>query len=141
MSDNLSDRQRREQGMAVRRAVLGDDHVERAVACTSEFTESFQDFITRTAWGDIWSRPGLDRQARSMITLTALLALGHHEELAMHVRAALRNGMTREEIGETFLHAAIYAGVPAANSAFATAQQVFADVDAGIPGAEEEPGS
>jgi 4-carboxymuconolactone decarboxylase len=138
VSDNLSDRQRHEQGMAVRREVLGDDHVERAVARTSEFTESFQDFITRTAWGDIWSRPGLDRQARSMITLTALLALGHYEELAMHVRAALRNGMTREEISETFLHAAIYAGVPAANSAFTTAQRVFADVDAEISGADEE---
>ncbi len=138
MTDNLSDRQRREQGMAVRRAVLGDNHVQRAVARTSEFTEPFQDFITRTAWGDIWSRPGLDRHARSMITLTALLALGHDEELAMHVRAALRNGMTREEIGETFLHAAIYAGVPAANSAFATAQRVFADVDAEVSGSDEE---
>ena len=138
MSDNLSDRQRHEQGMAVRRAVLGDDHVQRAVARTSEFAEPFQDFITRTAWGDIWSRPGLDRHARSMITLTALLALGHDEELAMHVHAALRNGMTREEIGETFLHAAIYAGVPAANSAFATAQRVFADVDAEISRADQE---
>lgn len=139
MSDDLSDRQRLEQGMAVRRAVLGDDHVELAAARTSKFTESFQDFITRTAWGDIWSRPGLDGQARSMITLTALLTLGHDEELALHVRAALRNGMTREEIGETFLHAAIYA-VPAANSAFATAQRVFA-VDAEIPAADEEPSS
>ena len=141
MSDNLSDRRRHEQGMAIRRAVLGDDHVERAVAGASEFTESFQDFITRTAWGDIWSRPGLDRRARSMITLTALLALGHYEELAIHVRAALRNGMTRAEIGETFLHAAIYAGVPAANSAFATAQRVFADVDAETSGTDEEPSS
>ena len=141
MSDNLSDRQRHEQGMAVRRAVLGDDYVERAVARTSEFTESFQDFLTRTAWGDIWTRPGLDRQARSMITLTALLALGHYEELAAHVRGALRNGMTREEIGETFLHAAVYAGVPAANSAFATAQRVFADLDAEISEAGEESSS
>ena len=123
--------------MAVRRADLGEDHVQRAIAGTSEFTEPFQDFITRSAWGDIWSRPGLDRHARSMITLTALLALGHYEELAMHVRAALRNGMTREDIAETFLHAAIYAGVPAANSAFATAQRVFADLD----GEDEKPSS
>ena len=127
MSDNLSDRQRHEQGMAVRRAVLCDDHVQRAIAGASQFTEAFQDFITRSA------------RARSMITLTALLALGHFEELATHVRAALRNGMTREEIGETFLHAAIYAGVPAANSAFATAQRVFAEVDSENSLADEEP--
>ena len=141
MSDNLSDRQRHEQGMAVRRAVLGDDHVQRAIAGASQFTEPFQDFITRSAWGDVWSRSGLDRRARSMITLTALLALGHFDELATHVRAALRNGMTREEIGETFLHGAIYAGVPAANSAFATAQRVFAEVDSENSLADEEPSS
>lgn len=141
MTDDLSDRERRQQGTATRRAVLGDDHVDRAVARTSEFTRAFQDFITRTAWGDVWSRPGLDRRTRSVITLTALLALGHGEELAMHVRAALRNGLTPEEIGETFLHAAIYAGVPAANSAFAAAGRVLADIDAEHPHTDEEPSS
>ena len=115
--------------MEVRRAVLGDEHVDRAVAGTTEFTEPFQDYITRCVWGEIWTRPGLDRRMRSAITLTALLALGHEHELAMHVRAAVRNGLTREEISEILLHGAVYAGVPASNRAFAAAQKVLADLD------------
>jgi 3-oxoadipate enol-lactonase/4-carboxymuconolactone decarboxylase len=105
--------------------VLGDEHVDRAVASTTEFTADFQDLITRYAWGEIWARPGLDRKTRSAITLTALVALNHHEELEMHVRAALRNGMTPAELKEVLLHAAIYCGVPAANRAFAIAQRVL----------------
>jgi len=111
-------------GMRVRRAVLGDTHVDRAIAGTTELTADFQDFITRYAWGEIWTRPGLDRRTRSAITITALVALGHENELAMHIRAALRNGLTPEEIKEVLLHSAIYCGVPAANAAFAIAQQV-----------------
>jgi 3-oxoadipate enol-lactonase/4-carboxymuconolactone decarboxylase len=112
-------------GMAMRRAVLGDAHVDRAVAATTGFTAAFQDFITRYAWGEIWTRPGLDRRTRSCITLTALVALGHHHELAMHVRAATRNGLTPDEIGEVLLHSAVYCGVPAANAAFTIAQNVL----------------
>jgi 4-carboxymuconolactone decarboxylase len=118
---------RYERGMQVRREVLGDAHVDRAIERTTPFTEAFQDMITRYAWGEIWSRPGLDRRTRSCITLTALIALGHQHELAMHVRAALRNGLTPEEIGEVILQSAIYCGVPAANSSFAVAQQVLAE--------------
>jgi 3-oxoadipate enol-lactonase/4-carboxymuconolactone decarboxylase len=113
------------RGMAVRRAVLGDDHVDRAIARTTPFTEGFQDLITRYAWGEIWSRPGLDRRTRSCITLTALVAGGRDHELEMHVRAALRNGLTPDEIGEVLLQCAVYCGVPAANSAFAIAQRVI----------------
>ncbi len=116
-----------DDGMAVRREVLGDAHVDRAVAGTTDFTAEFQDFITRYAWGEIWTRPGLDRRSRSMITLTALIARGHHEELAMHVRAALRNGLTADEIKEVLLQSAIYCGVPDANSAFRIAATVLAD--------------
>jgi 3-oxoadipate enol-lactonase/4-carboxymuconolactone decarboxylase len=116
--------------MAVRREVLGDEHVDRAQEGTSELTADFQDYITRCAWGEVWTRPGLDRRTRSAITLTALMALGHEKELALHVRAALRNGLTPAEIGEVLLHGAVYAGVPAANSAFAVAQRVLAEVDA-----------
>ena len=112
------------EGMATRRAVLGDAHVDRAVERTTAFTESFQDFITRYAWGDVWSRPGLDRRTRSVITLTALVAMGREHELEMHVRAALRNGLTPDEIGEVLLQCAVYCGVPAANGAFAIAQRV-----------------
>ncbi|WP_035840160.1 bifunctional 3-oxoadipate enol-lactonase/4-carboxymuconolactone decarboxylase PcaDC [Kitasatospora azatica] len=119
------DDNRRAAGMTVRRAVLGDAHVDRAIAGTSEFTAAFQDFITRYAWGEIWTRPGLDRRTRSCITLTALVAGGHHEELAMHVRAAVRNGLTPEEIGEVLLQTAVYCGVPAANAAFAVANRVL----------------
>jgi 4-carboxymuconolactone decarboxylase len=114
-----------EDGMRVRREVLGDEHVDRAVERSSEFTADFQDLITRYAWGEIWTRPGLDRRTRSAITLTALVAGGHFEELAMHVRAALRNGLTQDEIKEVLLQSAIYCGVPAANRAFAVAQEVL----------------
>ena len=116
-----------ERGMEVRRAVLGDEHVDRAAARATTFTADFQDLITRYAWGEIWARPGLDRRTRSCITLTALVAGGHDQELAMHVRAALRNGLTPDEIKEVLLQTAIYCGVPAANSAFAIAQEVLAE--------------
>ncbi len=116
-------------GMAVRREVLGDAHVDRAVAATTEFTADFQDLITRYAWGTIWTRPGLDRRSRSLITLTALVARGHHEELAMHLRAARRNGLSNDEIKELLLQTAIYCGVPDANTAFRIANQVLADYD------------
>ena len=114
-----------ERGMKVRREVLGDDHVDRAIERTSDFTAAFQDLITRYAWGEIWTRPGLDRRMRSAITMTALIAVGRFDELGMHVRAALRNGLTVEEIKEVLLQSAIYCGVPAANSAFAIAQRVL----------------
>ncbi|XVQ81916.1 4-carboxymuconolactone decarboxylase [Microbispora siamensis] len=116
-----------EDGMRVRREVLGDSHVDRAQARTTEFTADFQDLITRYAWGEIWTRPGLDRRTRSCITLTALVARGQLEELAMHVRAARRNGLTSDEIKEVLLQTAIYCGVPAANAAFAVAQRVLAE--------------
>ena len=116
---------RHEQGMQLRRAVLGDEHVDRAVEATTPFTEDFQDLITRYAWGEIWTRSGLDRRTRSAITMTALVARGHYEELALHVRAALRNGMRTDEIAEVLLHSAIYCGVPAANAAFRVAQRVL----------------
>ena len=115
-----------ERGMKVRREVLGDAHVDAAVAATTPFTADFQDLITRYAWGEIWARPGLDRRTRSCITLTALVAGGHERELAMHVRAALRNGLTPDEIKEVLLQTAVYCGIPAANSAFAIAQEVLA---------------
>ena len=118
-----------DDGMRVRREVLGDEHVDRAVSETTEFTADFQDLITRYAWGEIWARPGLDRKTRSCITLTALTALNHHEELAMHVRAARRNGLSRDEIKEVLLQCAIYCGVPAANAAFAVAQRTLAEDD------------
>jgi 3-oxoadipate enol-lactonase/4-carboxymuconolactone decarboxylase len=117
-------------GLAVRREVLGDAHVDRATAAITDVTREFQELITQYAWGTIWTRPGLDRRSRSLITLTALVARGHHEELAMHVRAALTNGLSRDEIKELLLQCAIYCGVPDANSAFRVAQQVFADLDA-----------
>jgi 4-carboxymuconolactone decarboxylase len=123
----MNDAERSAQGVTVRREVLGDEHVDRAVAGTTPFTAPFQDFITRYAWGEVWSRPGLTRPERSMITLTALVTLGKEEELAMHVRAAVRNGLTVAQIREVLLHCAVYAGVPAANRAFAIAQQVLAD--------------
>ena len=116
-----------DEGIKTRREVLGDEHVDRAIANATEFTREFQDLITRYAWGEIWSRPGLDRKTRSAITLTALTALGHHHELAMHVRAALRNGLTPDEIKEVLLQAAVYCGVPAANRAFSIAQEVLAE--------------
>lgn len=119
--------ERYEAGMQVRRAVLGDAHVDRANQQITDFTADFQHLITEYAWGSIWTRPGLDRRSRSMITLTALIARGHHAELAMHLRAAVRNGLSRDEIKEVLLQAAIYCGVPDANTAFGIAQQVFAE--------------
>jgi 4-carboxymuconolactone decarboxylase len=121
-----------ERGMRVRREVLGDDYVDAALERATGFTTDFQDLITRYAWGEIWSRPGLDRRTRSCITLTALMALGRLEELELHVRAALRNGLMEDEIKEVILHGAIYCGVPAANSAFAVARRVLAEHDGGI---------
>jgi len=115
-----------DEGMTVRREVLGDEHVDRATANATEFTADFQELITRYAWGEIWTRPGLDRRSRSMVTLTALVARGHHEELALHLRAALRNGLTADEIKEVLLQTAIYCGVPDANTAFRIAAQVLA---------------
>jgi 3-oxoadipate enol-lactonase/4-carboxymuconolactone decarboxylase len=116
--------------MAVRREVLGDAHVDRAVAATTDLTADFQRMITEYAWGGIWTRPGLDRRSRSMITLTALIARGHHEEFAMHLRAARRNGLTNDEIKELIMQTAIYCGVPDANSAFRIAADVLSDYDA-----------
>jgi 4-carboxymuconolactone decarboxylase len=124
LEDSLYDR-----GMRIRREVLGDEHVDAATGRTTEFTADFQDFITRYAWGEIWARPGLDRRTRSCITLTALVALGRLDELEMHVRAAVRNGLTEQEIGEVFLQSAVYCGVPAANSAFAVARRVLSESD------------
>ena len=121
----MDDAERAAQGMTVRREVLGDEHVDRAVAATTPLTAPFQDFITRYAWGEVWSRPGLSRAERSMITLTALVALRQEGELAMHLRAALRNGLTPDQIGEVLLHSAVYAGVPAANRAFAIARRCW----------------
>jgi 3-oxoadipate enol-lactonase/4-carboxymuconolactone decarboxylase len=115
----------RVRGMAIRREVLGDDHVDRAIARTTPFSEDFQDLITRYAWGEIWARPGLDRRTRSCITLAALVALGREEEVEMHVRAALRNGVSPDEIAEVLLQCAVYCGVPAANGAFTIAQRVI----------------
>ncbi len=125
--DGLSDGERYAQGMRTRREVLTDAHVDRAIANTTEVTADFQDLITRYAWGDIWSRPGLDRRSRSVAVLSSLIAHGHHEELAMHVRAALRNGLTVDEIREVILQSAIYSGVPAANSAFRIANEVLSE--------------
>jgi 4-carboxymuconolactone decarboxylase len=122
-----------ERGMAVRRQVLGDEHVDRATAGMTDFSAPFQDLITRYAWGEIWSRPGLTRAERSMITLTALAALRQEEELALHVRAALRNGLTAAQIQEVLLQVAIYAGVPAANRAFAIAQRVLGETAGRTP--------
>ncbi|MFI6080405.1 4-carboxymuconolactone decarboxylase [Streptomyces sp. NPDC051217] len=124
---------RYDAGTAVRREVLGDAHVDRANARTTPLTAAFQDLITRYAWGEIWTRPGLDRRTRSCVTLTALIAHGHHDELALHIRAALANGLTPEEIGEVLLQSAIYCGVPAANAAFAIAQRVLDDEDVSNP--------
>ena len=120
-----------DRGMKVRREVLGDEHVDRAIGRTTEFTADFQDFITRYAWGEIWARPGLDRRTRSCITLTALVALGRLDELELHVRAAVRNGLSESEIREVFLQSAVYCGVPAANSAFAVARRVLSESERG----------
>lgn len=118
-----------DNGMKTRREVLGDAYVDAALEKSTPFTADFQDFITRYAWGEVWSRPGLDRKTRSVVTLTALMAGGHLEELGTHVEGALRNGLTEEEIKEVFLQGAIYCGVPAANAAFAVARRVIAERD------------
>ena len=125
MADDYTD------GMAVRREVLGDAHVDRAVAATTGFTAPFQEYITRSAWGQVWTREGLDRRTRSCVTLALLTALQCHDELAMHVRAARRNGLSPDEIAEVLLHTAVYAGVPAANAAFRIAEAVLADDGSG----------
>ena len=124
--EGLSDEERYDQGVAVRRAVLSDAHVDRSTAAATELTAEWQDFITRVAWGDVWSRPGLDRRSRSIAVLTSLIAHGHHEEFAMHLSAARRNGLTLDEIKEVILQSAIYSGVPAANTAYRIAGEVFA---------------
>ena len=121
--------ERYERGMVVRRAVLGEEHVERAQAGTTEFTRDFQELITRYAWGDIWTRPGLDRKTRSLLTIAILAALGRAEELRLHVRATRNTGATRDEVRETLLQVAVYAGVPAGNSAFAHAAAVYRELD------------
>lgn len=133
MADDNKDKRRSEvfeEGMAVRRAVLGDAHVDRAQASRTAFNTEFQDLITRYAWGEIWTREGLPRHTRSLMTICMMVALGREEELKLHLRAAANNGVTRDEIKEALLQTAIYCGVPAANSAFALAQQVFAEIDA-----------
>ncbi|WP_435818260.1 4-carboxymuconolactone decarboxylase [Micromonospora matsumotoense] len=121
----MDDRERHETGMTVRRQVLGDAHVDRAVAGTDAFTADFQDFITRYAWGEVWTRPGLDLRTRSCITLAVLATLHHDEELAMHVRAALGNGLSEQEVAEVLLQVGVYAGVPAANRAFTVAREAL----------------
>src|SRR5512139_3711323 len=122
----MDERQRYDEGLEVRRAVLGDAHVDRSLKNLTPFNEEFQDLITRYAWGTIWTRPGLPRHTRSLLTLAMLVALNRGDELRMHIRAALRNGVTAEEIQEVFLQCAIYCGVPAANEAFHLAQDVLA---------------
>ncbi|MGA7225089.1 MAG: 4-carboxymuconolactone decarboxylase [Candidatus Acidiferrales bacterium] len=126
----MDDRDRYSAGSKVRRAVLGDAHVDRAESTKNAFSEPFQDLITRYAWGEIWSRPGLPRHTRSLLTLSMMIALNRGDEFRMHVRAALNNKVTREEIQEVLLQSAIYCGVPAANTAFHIAQEVFAEIDA-----------
>jgi 4-carboxymuconolactone decarboxylase len=123
----MDERERFETGMKIRREVLGDAHVDAAIAKRNAFSEAFQDLITRYAWGEIWTRPGLPRQTRSLVTVAMLVALNRNEELRLHLRAALRNGVTQEEIRETLLQSAIYCGVPAANSAFRIAQEIFSE--------------
>ena len=121
----MDEKERYEQGMGVRREVLGDEHVDRSIDRTTDFNAPFQEFITRYAWGEIWSRPGLPRPTRSLLTLVLMVALNREEEFKLHVRAALTNGVTREEIQEALMHSAIYCGLPAANNAFAWAQAAF----------------
>ena len=124
----MNDEERTAAGMRTRRAVLGDEHVDRAMATMSEFTAPFQDFVTRYAWGEVWNRPGLSRPERSMITIAMLAALGRDEELALHVRAALRNGLAPDDISEVLLQVALYAGLPAANRAFGIATAIIGSI-------------
>jgi 4-carboxymuconolactone decarboxylase len=126
----MDERKRYEQGMTMRRAVLGDEHVDRSLQNRNSFNEDFQDLITRYAWGEIWARPGLPRRTRSLITLAMMVALNRADELRMHLRAALNNGVTHDEIKEVLLQTAIYCGVPAANSAFHIADELFKELDA-----------
>jgi 4-carboxymuconolactone decarboxylase len=121
----MDEKKRREEGMKIRRAVLGDAHMDQAIATQNDFNAEFQDLITRYAWGEIWSRPDLDRKTRSLITIAMMVALNRSEELQLHLKAALKNGVTRAEIKEVLLQAAIYCGVPAANHAFHLAEQIF----------------
>ncbi|VVE09679.1 4-carboxymuconolactone decarboxylase [Pandoraea eparura] len=130
----MNDQERYDNGMQVRRAVLGDAHVDRTLTRRNEFNDEFQNFITRFAWGDIWTRPGLTRHMRSMVTLSLLIALNRGDEFRMHVRAAFNNGVTREEMKELFMHAALYCGLPAANQAIHDAETVFAEMEAAEPG-------
>src|SRR5580765_7473435 len=124
----MDDRERHDKGMEVRRAVLGDDHVNRSLQNLDDFNREFQDLITRYAWGEIWTRPGLTRRSRSLIVIATMVALNRPDELRLHLRAAFNNGVTRDEIKEVLLQSAIYCGVPAANSAFHAAQEVFAEL-------------
>ena len=126
----MDERERHDKGMEVRRAVLGDAHVDRSIAKRNDFNEEFQALITRYAWGEIWTRPGLSRHTRSLLTIALMVALNRGEEFRLHVRAAFNNGVTRDEIRDVLLHCAIYAGVPAANSAFHMAEEVFAQMEA-----------
>jgi 4-carboxymuconolactone decarboxylase len=125
----VDDRERYEKGLAVRRGVLGDAHVDRSLTKVNDFNGDFQDFITRYAWGEVWSRPGLTRHTRSLLTLALMVALNRGDEFKMHVRAAFNNGVTRDEIKELLLHSALYAGLPAANTAYHLAEEVFAELD------------
>lgn len=125
----MDERERYEKGMVVRRAVLGDAHVDRTVARKNDFNEEFQDLITRYAWGEIWTRPGLSRHTRSLVTVAMMVALNRADEFRLHVRAASNNGVTRDEIKEVLMQTAIYCGVPAANNAFHLAEEVFAEMD------------
>ncbi|HTI46556.1 MAG TPA: 4-carboxymuconolactone decarboxylase [Casimicrobiaceae bacterium] len=126
----MDERERYDRGMTVRRAVLGDAHVDRTLTRRTAFNEEFQDLITRYAWGEIWTRPGLPRHTRSLVTIAMMVALNRGDELRLHLRAAFNNGVTRDEIREVLLQCAVYAGVPAANSAFHAAEEVFAQMDA-----------
>lgn len=126
----MNDEEHYQQGMNVRRAVLGDQHVDRTLSQLTPLNEEFQNFITRYAWGDIWTRPGLERHTRSMITIAILIALNREAELKMHLRAAFNNGVTRDELKELIMHSALYCGLPAANATMHLAQQVFDEMDA-----------
>jgi 4-carboxymuconolactone decarboxylase len=125
----MDDTKRYQEGMKIRRAVLGDEHVDRAVAATTDFNRDFQEFITRNAWGEIWTRPGLPRHTRSLLTLAMMIALNRGEEFRMHVKAALNHGVTRDQIKEVLLQSAVYCGVPAANSAFHIATDLFQEME------------
>jgi len=126
----MNDQQRYQQGITVRREVLGDAHVDRTLTQLTPFNEEFQDFISRYAWGEIWSRPGLARDTRSLITISMLIALNREAELRMHLRAAFNNGVTREQLKEVLMQSALYCGLPAANAAFHLAEAVFAEIEA-----------